>query len=407
MDRWTREILSRFEVRADEIADAIAAATVAEVPGYGPVNDSLLRAEIRTLSRRHLDAFLTLTRSGGAPDPQMVAAVRERAVRRAREMVPLHAMLHSYLIAQRVISTEIGRAAGPGARSQAAALALTAKTIDNNVVFTSAMAEAYVEEVQGNLADLDLARRGLIDALLSGEGDAWPVLARRAIGLGFDPDHEYVAILALVDVPSGHAPLTGSPRWAAQAIARCLGRPERSAFVVSRERDLVALLDTNEDPAPRLVLERAASMIAQTHNAVLRVGIGTPFSGLPGFSSSYQEAHRALRHTTARRPFVYGPNDILLFDELAAGGGDGALRLIPEATSRLLADPTMRVTIEAFVQADRNITTAATALALHPNTLRYRLKRIARKSGRDPHKLADLIELIAATRLISAPPPAP
>src|SRR5205823_12105085 len=95
VDRWARDIVDRFEARADVIADEIAAATVAEVPGFGPGNNTLLDAEVRTLARRHLDAFLHAARSDGPPDPAIVAAARERAARRAREMVPLAVLLHS------------------------------------------------------------------------------------------------------------------------------------------------------------------------------------------------------------------------------------------------------------------------------------------------------------------------
>ena len=397
MDRCEEEILRRFEARADEIADEIAECTMAEVPGFAPINDRLLFAEIRALSRQHLDAFVEATRSGRPPRPEILAAARERAIRRAREMVPLASLLHSYLIAQRLISAAIAREGGEDAQSRGAALALTARTFDYNITITTAMADAYVEVVQGDLAELDSARRGLIEALLTSQPDTRPVLTRRAIGLGFDPDRAYVVVVAFVGSPE-----STPPRWAAQAIARSSGRPERSAFVISRERDLVALLDAAGGNPPRVVLQRAAAAIHQTNGVMLRAGIGTQFVGLDGFSASYQEARRALRHTHPHRPFVFGPGDMLLFDELTTAGGDGAVRLIPETTRQVLADGTLRVTLEAFVEADLNVAAAANALSLHPNSLRYRIRRIAEKTGRDPQKLADLLELIAAARVISA-----
>jgi DNA-binding PucR family transcriptional regulator len=195
---------------------------------------------------------------------------------------------------------------------------------------------------------------------------------------------------------------TGSPRWASQAVARSSGRPERNAFVVSRERDLLALLDASGGHPPRLVLERAASTISQAHGAILRAGVGTPFSGLGGFSASYQEARRALKHAGGRRPFVFGPDDVLLFDELTAAGSDDDARLIPDATRRVLADDSLRATVEAFFEADLNVAAAARSLTLHPNTLRYRLGRITDLTGRDPRNLKDLLELITSTRLITS-----
>ena len=43
----------------------------------------------------------------------------------------------------------------------------------------------------------------------------------------------------------------------------------------------------------------------------------------------------------------------------------------------------------------------AKALCLHPNSVRYRLRRITRLTGRDPHHLTDLLELHSAARILS------
>jgi hypothetical protein len=397
------EILARFEERADEIADEIATCTVAEVDGFGPINDARLHAEIRELARRHLDAYLHTARTGRPPPAHMLQAARERAEQRAREMVPLAAQVQSYLIAQRVIGAAIARCAGPDLRSREAALALTGRTFEYNVAATAAMADAYVDVVQGDLAELDSARRSLVEALLTSGAEAWPDLARRAIGLGLHPESDYVVVLAVVEAAEDAPTASASPRWAAQVIARSSGRPERNAFVVSRERDLVAVLEDAAGHSPRRVLDAAAAAISQAHEARLFAGVGPRFSGLAGFADSYYEARRALKHANERRPIVFGPQDVRLFDELTASGGDDTARLIPAATRELLADAAMAATVEALFAADLNVADAAKRLSLHPNSLRYRIKRIADVTGRDPRRLDDLLELVAAARLSGHP----
>ena len=399
MDDLEQQILARFEARADHIAEEIATCTVNEVPGFAGVNDDSLLKEIRTLARRHLDAFLDATRAGAPPSEAILADTRDRAVQRAREMVPLAAQVQSYLIAQRVISAAIAREAGPDVRSRDAALMLIAKTYDYNISVTAAMAEAYLQVVQGDLAELESARRNLIDALLTSTPDQLPALARHATRLGFDPDRALVTVVARL-LTDGEEPPTGTPRWATQAIARCSDRPERSALVVGRERDLVALLDAGGNLPARRVLERASAAI-RAQGATLRAGVGTPFTGLDGFAASYHEARRALRHATDRHPIVFGPGEVPLFDELTSLGRDDASSLIPEATRQVLSDDAIRQTIEAFFAADLQVSAAAKALSLHPNSLRYRLGRIATLTGRDPRKVADLLELITAARLTS------
>ena len=50
-------------------------------------------------------------------------------------------------------------------------------------------------------------------------------------------------------------------------------------------------------------------------------------------------------------------------------------------------------TVHAFAAADLNVTRAADALHVHPNTVRYRLDRIAGETGIDPRTFAGLVEL--------------
>jgi hypothetical protein len=395
--------MSRFEGRADELAEDIAAATVAEVKGFGLISDAQLHSEIRTLARLHLDAFVSTLRDGGPPPARMLAAARERAASRAREMVPLAALVHSYFIAQREISAAIAREAGTDARSLEAALALIARAFDYNIATTTAMADAYVEVVQGDLAELESSRRGLVDTLLTSDASNWSALTRRAIGLGLDPDRAYVVVIAVAAAENGNADLSSLQRRAAQAIARSSGRPERSAFVVTREHDIVAVLDAHGGQPPRAILERAAAAINQTWQAQLRAGIGSQVRGLSGFSGSYQEARRALAHTNSERALICGLDEVLLFDDLTVSAAIDVAQLIPPATKRLLADATMRASLEALFDADLNIAIAAKAMTLHPNSLRYRLRRIAEVTGRDPRKLSDLLELILAARLTTPP----
>jgi DNA-binding PucR family transcriptional regulator len=59
-------------------------------------------------------------------------------------------------------------------------------------------------------------------------------------------------------------------------------------------------------------------------------------------------------------------------------------------------------TASAFADADMNIARTATALSVHPNTVRYRLARISETTGHDPRTFAGLVELICVVGLSSA-----
>jgi DNA-binding PucR family transcriptional regulator len=77
--------------------------------------------------------------------------------------------------------------------------------------------------------------------------------------------------------------------------------------------------------------------------------------------------------------------------------------LVPAATRQALSDPVGRATLQVFADANLNVAATAAALSLHPNSLCYRLGRIAELAGRDPRQLADLLELIAASRVLTGP----
>jgi len=62
-------------------------------------------------------------------------------------------------------------------------------------------------------------------------------------------------------------------------------------------------------------------------------------------------------------------------------------------------DGRLRQTIRALADADLRLHVTAERLQIHPNTARYRLRRVQERSGRDPRRVADLIELLVAIAL--------
>ena len=90
-----------------------------------------------------------------------------------------------------------------------------------------------------------------------------------------------------------------------------------------------------------------------------------------------------------------------MFDDLVATSDGTLAHLVPDAIRRALGDPTVREKLQVFVEADLSVVATAKALSLHPNSLRYRLGRITELTGRGPRKLTDLLELVAATHVLT------
>ena len=87
------------------------------------------------------------------------------------------------------------------------------------------------------------------------------------------------------------------------------------------------------------------------------------------------------------------------FDYLTRSAHDTARRLVDPALRELLADESACDTVRALAAADLQIAGAARLLQVHPNTAQYRVRRIEERTGRNPRRVADLIELLVAIKL--------
>ena len=92
------------------------------------------------------------------------------------------------------------------------------------------------------------------------------------------------------------------------------------------------------------------------------------------------------------------------FDYLALRADDIARQLIDPRVSELLDEDRSRgaplaATVRAFAEADLNLRLAADRLRVHHNTAHYRLRRIEERTGRNPRRIADLLELLVALAL--------
>ena len=89
------------------------------------------------------------------------------------------------------------------------------------------------------------------------------------------------------------------------------------------------------------------------------------------------------------------------FRYLASRADETARRLVDPLVQAFLEEDRERggvltETIRAFADADLNLRAAADRLHVHPNTAQYRLRRIRDRTGRNPRRIADLIDLLVA-----------
>ena len=392
-------LLDAFEGRRKQIALRLVHVMRTEIPEYaglmGPSGSASpeFQREVLDHALAHVDAFIRCARSGEAPRDSELDFVRRRAETRARELLPLDALTQAYLIGQRVWWETLVEMAGEDPDDLRALADLTTSTFRYTQAITAAVAETYTQIRQGVSADRDRSRRDLLDSLLASGEDLSADLLRRASQLGLDPSGEHVVAVA---VPSEPAPL----RLLAETIAWHSGMEPASVFVVPRHDEVIALL-TGAPGDVRAAIERGAAHLLRAHGVKMLAGIGTRSPGLGSVAVGYREAHQALRHA-APGAAVVALNEVTLFDHLTATADPSARHLVAEEVRRLADEPALVETLRAYAAADLNVAEAARRLVVHANTVHYRLGRVQQISGRDPRRFSDLVEVLAALRLVAA-----
>ena len=400
MDSLRQLLLERFKRQLEADFEAMVEAVTA-IHAYAPdSDDAILMDELRELGRQHITTFLRFAQEECEPDMSEFDFMRQWGEQKARDLVPLPANLHTYFIGQRLFADRIVGAAGPDVRLRAEALRLVARLTEYTALALTATVEGYIETLDGERADREVAQRDLLEHLITRGPDTRGSLARRAANLGLEVGRSQVVAITRVEPSGGADPSPMPRRWAAKALARGSGRGAHFAFVVVRPDDVVAVLDSTGDRRARAVVEEVREHFQSRDGVNLTCGIGTPFSDLPGLRGSYDEARRALRHCNPRCPIISSPDDITLVEDLAVSSSDNVGRLIPPRTRQALGDPELRTTLQAYVTANLSVAATAKALIMHPNSVRYRLKRIAALTGRDPRQFSDLFELRAAARIL-------
>jgi sugar diacid utilization regulator len=412
--RLAIDVLDQLEASAETIARRMALAARDEVEEYAGVADPAFAAEVLAHACEHVATFVRTSRAGRPPKGDELDFVRARGAQRARELMPLDALLESYLIGQRTVWEAIVEAAGDSPDGMRAAQELTALTFGYTHAINVAVADAYLHESNALATEAERSRRDLLDRLLSG-GRPGADEARRAEALGLRSDADHVVVVAIASAGERAADAVGEAARRADAgedigrlVVRALVRadPDRP-FVVPRHDEVVAVLPVYVRRGPaeiRRALERAAEALARTHGVRVSAGISSVCSGLSELARGYGEAGRALRHAAKGGP-VAALQDIALLDYLATGADDTAERLVPAGARRLLeADGgkpgALTETLRAYAGCDLNVARTAERLTVHPNTVHYRLSRIATLTGRDPRRFDDLAELLTALRLL-------
>jgi hypothetical protein len=389
IDPALQRLMAWAEPRLPALAATAHHRIVERVPAYA-LQDPVPAAELRRSVEENLRFFVAVLGHPGDVDIDMRTPI-ETGQRRARAAMPLPEVLRAY----RLVFSTLWDALHVHVRSVAdeamtAALLAAAGRLwqlaDEHAV---ALTEAYRATTSEMLARDQRRRSALVEALFLGTAatsTAWEAASL----LGLPPDSGFVVVAAettglaeesLPDVERLLAQRGIASAW------RLMPALQVGIVAVTEDRaaELVALLSrigrcrTGISPRYHSVAETPRSLqLARAAIAVQQQG----GAGVHVFSSSPLAALMACDPAAAERLSV----DVL-----------GAVLALPAEDGDVLL-----ATLHAYLDNQASADLAGRVLHCHPNTVRYRLRRLTEVSSRslqDPYALAELAAASYAVRL--------
>ena len=251
---------------------------------------------------------------------------------------------------------------------QKTALTVGILRYSRNLAFAAASGYADAAEARG--AWDTRMEANIVDAVV--RGDIGPQLQSQAAALNWDTSAPATVLVGF--------PHPARVDFTSEDVHEIVGRHGRSALSDVHGTWLVAIVSGHLSPTDKILGELlqvfadgpvvigpyAASLVAAHYSAAEAIAGMNAVAGWSG----------APRPVSARE----------LLPERALLGDPSAIATLGSEVMRPLADagPALTETLDAYLDSGGAIEACARKLFVHPNTVRYRLKRIADFTGRDP-----------------------
>ncbi|MEV0647307.1 helix-turn-helix domain-containing protein [Phytomonospora sp. NPDC050363] len=374
------------------LARSLVAGFVEEIPMYRQLPHEEITGDITRITAHNLSMIAGVFRDRRAPTEAELAPLRSSAARRAQEGVPLNALLTAYHVGARRVWDHLFGDPAPGDLEDVTAASSLILVYTQAV--TSAVCDAYLEERERMLSQEQHARHAVLTALLNGDD---PATAGPSAGVRISSRY-LVLTVEIAPHPDEDRPGTASAVAGRRKLHRATAtldafasEPALTAFDATGGLALVPLGDcaVDWDAAGELVRDMSRAAGADVRSAA---ETAAP-AGIPAAVTLTQEILDVAR-SFARPPGLYRLSDVLLEYQLtrpSVATGELAGLLDPLAGS-----PGLLRTVEVHLGNGLDRRRTAAALHVHPNTVDYRLRRVACLTGLDAADPADLQRIGAA-----------
>ncbi|MGH8868975.1 MAG: PucR family transcriptional regulator [Actinomycetes bacterium] len=374
--------------RLERATGALASAAIArmddQLPWYRAMPPDN-RSWVGLVAQAGIAAFVEWFRT---PDrPQAITAdVFGTAPRELTRAVTLQQTVELVRVVIAIVEEQVDELAAPGEEPMLREAVLK---YSREVAFAAAQVYAQAAEARGAWdARLEAL---VVDALLRGEADE--AVRSRAAALGWGSPDSVVVVAGTVPHDDPEAVVDDIQRGARHARLDVLAG-------VHGDR-LIAILGGVDDP-----VRAARALAGQFGPGAVVVGPTVP--DLMGAADSARSAVAGLRAVAA---WPDAPRPVLaddLLPERVLAGDEEARRLLVEEVYRPLvkAGAVLHETVSAYLEQSSSLEAAARLLYVHPNTVRYRLRRVEEVTGLtagDPRAAYALRVALALGRLRDSP----
>ncbi len=329
-------------------------------------------------------SFVEWYRDPSNDSPQITTDVFGTAPRELLRAMTLQQTVQVVRVAIEVVEESVADVVGEDAAAEVWAGVLR---YSREVAFATADVYARAAEARGAWdARLEAL---VVDSVLRGEAD--DEVRSRAAALGWTEQGPVVVTVGWFPAAELHP---GGPDAVVDAIRRAARRAGYDALTGAQGDRVVAILGGADDPL------KAAEAVCG-HFGDGPVVVGPPVPDLVAAAESARVAVAGLR---AARGWVDAPRPAFadaLLPERALAGDETARRTLVDEVYRPIAaaGPVVVETLGAYLESGGSVEAAARLLFVHPNTVRYRLRRIGEASGLTPADPRDAYTLRLALTL--------
>ncbi|MEI7913882.1 MAG: PucR family transcriptional regulator [Mycobacteriaceae bacterium] len=265
---------------------------------------------------------------------------------------------------------------------QATALTVGILRYSRDLAFAAASAYADAAEARGSWDSRMEA--SVVDGIV--RGDTGPELLSRAAALNWDTTAPTTVVVG--------TPPPGRENLAGEDVREIAQRHARNALADVHGTWLIAIISGPVSPTDRFL----SDLLGVYSDGPVVIGPTAPM-----LTAAYHSAAEAISGMNAVAGWTGAPRPVSareLLPERALLGDTSAVAALYNEVTRPLADagPVLVETLDAYLDSGGAIEACARKLFVHPNTVRYRLKRITDFTGRDPTVPRDAYVLrVAAT----------